>query len=114
MAALNKYYNFSELTDPRFLVSPLTDVYPNDLLNNKTEMVCRGGSYRGLRLQCATSLASSSAGLSLPALYRSLQLHVGSIEAERTATRSGGIALPFAITFAISYRLGTFDHQPLA
>ncbi|KNG80084.1 hypothetical protein ANOM_011169 [Aspergillus nomiae NRRL 13137] len=114
MAALNKYYNFSKLTDPRFLVSLLTDVYPNDLLNNETEMVCRGGSYRGLRLKCATSLASSSAGLSLPALYRSLQLHVRDIEAERTATRSGGIALPFAITFEISYRLGTFDHQPLA
>ena len=114
MAALNKYYNFAKLSNPRFLVSMHTMAYPNDLLNKETEMVCRRGSYRGLCLECATSLAFSSTGLSLPSFYRSLQLHVWRTQTERAATRSGAIALPFAITFEISSRFGTFDHQPLA
>lgn len=48
MAALNKYYNFIELGSSWFLVSPYSDVYSNILLKQRTEMVCRGGVYRGL------------------------------------------------------------------
>lgn len=62
MAALNKYYNFIELGSPRFLVSPRTDVYSNGLLTQATEMVCRGGVYRGLRCYAAF-MAFASADL---------------------------------------------------